>query len=343
MMSTSPVTPAVVSKVSPPTPVSTGAPTTSTSSAQVTPARGGTGQGRKGSASGGGKAWTEEEEVYLLQKRLERVAYKKIASHLDKTELACRLHYHQLSHGGNRRKRNNSISSTSSSSAGSPVATSPKAGFSPVNAAGAVQKVGSPAAAASAAASKIRGKPLLPKPKVEQQQQQHSHSSQHQQQQQNTKSAKLKVNCAEKVDKEKLARIVEAQGVRFWEQVAAQYGGAAEPDFLQECWQKVFSMSSHTTTPTSTTNSTAINTAATSPTATPPVSPKADEDVVTAVAANTPPTQNNPDEEAITPTATASEVSTPATLLSPSDSSTTKDVQRLQEEKPVSEDCIMTD
>lgn len=41
--------------------------------------------------------------------------YKHIAAHLKKTELACRLHYHQLSHGSNRRRRTASISSVSSS------------------------------------------------------------------------------------------------------------------------------------------------------------------------------------------------------------------------------------
>src|SRR5271155_4079965 len=40
--------------------------------------------------------------------------YKHIATHLKKTELACRLHYHQLSHGSNRRKRTTSVSSGSS-------------------------------------------------------------------------------------------------------------------------------------------------------------------------------------------------------------------------------------
>lgn len=40
--------------------------------------------------------------------------YKHIAAHLKKTELACRLHYHQLSQGSNRRRRNTSISSISS-------------------------------------------------------------------------------------------------------------------------------------------------------------------------------------------------------------------------------------
>lgn len=40
--------------------------------------------------------------------------YKHIAAHLKKTELACRLHYHQLTHGSNRRKRALSCSSFAS-------------------------------------------------------------------------------------------------------------------------------------------------------------------------------------------------------------------------------------
>ena len=67
------------------------------------------------SSTGGGRAWSDDEEVYLLQTRLQKMPYKHIAAHLKKTELACRLHYHQLSHGSNRRKRTASVSSGSSS------------------------------------------------------------------------------------------------------------------------------------------------------------------------------------------------------------------------------------
>lgn len=171
--------------------------------------------------------------------RLERVAYKKIASHLDKTELACRLHYHQLSHGGNRRKRNNSISSTSSNaSVTSPVASpssetplasktrssSPQSSFSPVNAAGAIQKMG------TNITPKIKGKPLLPKP-IEGSPRKHTLG----------KSNKLRVNCnPDNIDKDKLIRIVEAQRACFWESVATQYGGSVDPEFLAKCWQKGF-------------------------------------------------------------------------------------------------------
>lgn len=46
---------------------------------------------------------------------MHKMPYKHIAAHLQKTELACRLHYHQMSYGSNRRRRNSSVSSTASS------------------------------------------------------------------------------------------------------------------------------------------------------------------------------------------------------------------------------------
>lgn len=55
----------------------------------------------------------------MIQTRMQKMPYKHIAAHLKKTELACRLHFHQLSHGSHRRRRaststNSSTSSTSS-------------------------------------------------------------------------------------------------------------------------------------------------------------------------------------------------------------------------------------
>lgn len=46
--------------------------------------------------------------------------YKHIAAQLRKTELACRLHYHQMSYGSNRRKRAASVSSLPSSASYTP-------------------------------------------------------------------------------------------------------------------------------------------------------------------------------------------------------------------------------
>ncbi|KAI1477793.1 hypothetical protein F4774DRAFT_183061 [Daldinia eschscholtzii] len=95
-------------------------------------------------STGGGRAWSEDEEVYLLQTRLQKMPYKHIAAHLKKTELACRLHYHQLSHGSNRRKRTTSVSSGSSTGHSpilpatipSPIQESPRDDSSPVSATG---------------------------------------------------------------------------------------------------------------------------------------------------------------------------------------------------------------
>lgn len=64
------------------------------------------------------------QEAYLLQTRLQKMPYKHIAAHLNKTELACRLHYHQLSHGSTRRKRTASCSSGSSDPSPSQAAAS---------------------------------------------------------------------------------------------------------------------------------------------------------------------------------------------------------------------------
>ncbi|PGH09266.1 hypothetical protein GX51_00708 [Blastomyces parvus] len=68
---------------------------------------------RKTASTGGGRAWTEEEETYLIRTRMHKMPYKHIAAHLRKTELACRLHYHQMSYG-NRRRRTESVSSINS-------------------------------------------------------------------------------------------------------------------------------------------------------------------------------------------------------------------------------------
>jgi hypothetical protein len=190
-----------------------------------------------------------KQEVYLLQKRLDRVAYKKIASHLEKTELACRLHYHQLSHGGNRRKRNNSVSSNGSNGSAASPATSPSAAcpssssagtkafatssFSPVNAAGAIQKPG----AASNTLSKIKGKPLLPKPADGPATGAGAISTPRRQN--NGKGKPLRVHCnPDSIDKEKLRRLVQLHEPKFWEMIAAQYGEQIDGEYLRTIWNK---------------------------------------------------------------------------------------------------------
>lgn len=87
-------------------------------------------QHRKSISTGGGRAWSQEEvsqvsvykwsdlmgwqENYLIETRMHKMPYKHIAATLKKTELACRLHYHQLSFGNRRRRRNSSVASVGS-------------------------------------------------------------------------------------------------------------------------------------------------------------------------------------------------------------------------------------
>src|SRR3954452_8965584 len=52
----------------------------------------------------------KKKESFLLRTRNSKMPYKHIAAHLQKTELACRLHYHQMTFGNNRRRRANSAS-----------------------------------------------------------------------------------------------------------------------------------------------------------------------------------------------------------------------------------------
>ncbi|KAL8665573.1 MAG: hypothetical protein Q9202_002077 [Teloschistes flavicans] len=102
------------------------------------------GQHRKSVSTGGGRAWSQEEvsllyavidvdliefqENYLIETRMHKMPYKHIATTLKKTELACRLHYHQLSFGNKRRRRTASV--TSASYAVSPI--TPAEGPTPV-------------------------------------------------------------------------------------------------------------------------------------------------------------------------------------------------------------------
>ncbi|KAG5980766.1 hypothetical protein E4U55_003691 [Claviceps digitariae] len=69
---------------------------------------------RQSPSTGSGRAWSDNEEAFLLHSRLQKMPYKHIATQLNKTELACRLHYHQLQRGSTRRRRDGSPSSTTS-------------------------------------------------------------------------------------------------------------------------------------------------------------------------------------------------------------------------------------
>lgn len=174
-----------------------------------------------------------------MQTRMQKMPYKHIAAHLKKTELACRLHYHQLSHGSHRRKRTSSVSSsTSCSSAGQSPAYSQAADHdmyyqssrdgSPLSYTG-----GSPhvrAASIGASPGRSQHKILLPKPRpMTPRESPEPHNG-------------LRINTEvvhqpKIVDTDRLRAIYEARRQQFWATVAADYGTDVSPAQLEEIWR----------------------------------------------------------------------------------------------------------
>ncbi|KAJ4985602.1 hypothetical protein SVAN01_08877 [Stagonosporopsis vannaccii] len=192
---------------------------------------------RKMSAAGN-RSWSEEEENYLLQTRMQKMPYKHIAAHLKKTELACRLHYHQLSHGSHRRRRNSSVSSTASF--GSIAQSVCSVGTdqedfsqssrhtSPMSYAGGAHHIRSTSLTASPGRS--QHKILLPKPRtLTPQGSPEPHNG-------------LRINTEvayqpRVVDTDRLRAIYEARRQQFWSSVAADYGADVSPAQLEEIWR----------------------------------------------------------------------------------------------------------
>lgn len=181
--------------------------------------------------------------------------YKHIAAHLKKTELACRLHYHQLSHGSNRRKRTSSVASSECENATqspimhqsmpSPIhehesrqhTASPAAyGYSPQN-----SHVQLPSASILLSRSMSTSPPrtlnqpiaILPKPLAPRRTLSDS-------------GAPLRLDTGVvdhsmnngSVDKDRLRHIYEAHRASFWGVIAAEYGGCVSPFVLEDAWKR---------------------------------------------------------------------------------------------------------
>lgn len=180
--------------------------------------------------------------------------YKHIAAHLKKTELACRLHYHQLSHGSNRRKRTGSVTSSGCGSvAQSPVmshlmpspindntqpTTPPTYNYSPQSPVHVQLPSASILLNRSASHSpppRAYGHPvaILPKPSP-------SHQTL------SDATAPLHLDCnltsgqadMSSVDKERLRQIYETHRASFWGLIASEYGAVASPLLLEETWKR---------------------------------------------------------------------------------------------------------
>ena len=182
--------------------------------------------------------------------------YKHIASYLKKTELACRLHYHQLSHGSNRRKRTGSMSSGTTSTANSPImqhsmpspihehesvhSASPPYSYSSQSG----DQVQLPAASSllprsgSTSPLRVLNHPvaILPKPSPPRRVLSDSAAN-----------PPLRLDCdvatqapmtVSSIDKERLRHIYEAHRSSFWSVIASEYGGSVSPMLLEEAWKR---------------------------------------------------------------------------------------------------------
>lgn len=169
---------------------------------------------------------------------MHKMPYKHIAAHLKKTELACRLHYHQLSFG-NKRHRHNAPSSSLGPTERSSI--SPSRNLSdevhhqqrqlpPFNLHNSPDLYYRSPEQTSPPSNHV---PILPKPvpsfpRVSQQ----------------TKTLRLITDdmgrLEEKpvIDMARLNRIYNAHRIHFWSMVAQSYGSNVNPSTLEDCWRR---------------------------------------------------------------------------------------------------------
>ncbi|SLM35299.1 hypothetical protein LPUS_00399 [Lasallia pustulata] len=193
---------------------------------------------RKSGSTVGGRPWSNEEEAYLIEARQHNMPYKHIAEHLKKTELACRLHFHQNSFGTKRRRRAASITSVGSIDEypdqparqhGHQMLQRRLPSFSPAPICPPYR---------SRSADTFRGSPsnshtpVAPKPRC------------------TSSQDGLPINAlrlftdrlgfpkkGQAIDNARLIRIYKANRVHFWSLIASEYGHNASPAALEEAWR----------------------------------------------------------------------------------------------------------
>jgi hypothetical protein len=169
--------------------------------------------------------------------------YKHIATHLQKTELACRLHYHQLSFGTKRRKRTSSVSSMTS--AGSTNSTYDPHYRFPVQARRSPPELtpsGSPETNSTTSTSVQTPAPVSILPKLKSRSKELLESS---------NSLQIVLRDPEyfdqsiessderaRINRDRLARIYDAHRTHFWATIAQDYGENVTPSLLEDIWFK---------------------------------------------------------------------------------------------------------
>ena len=163
--------------------------------------------------------------------------YKHIASQLKKTELACRLHYHQLSFGSKAR-RQASVSSYGSMERASAPPPEKRRHETPTS----QQRLPSFSPPASppqnmeysptdSSKTPNSHKPILPKPVL------HSHQKGHENQPLRLVTEDMdQYQDRQYVDIVRLDRLYEAYRLHFWSTIARCYGCNLSPATLEEAW-----------------------------------------------------------------------------------------------------------
>ena len=178
------------------------------------------------------------QEAYLIKTRMHKMPYKHIAAQLKKTELACRLHYHQLSFGGKRKRRATSVSSSASMDRGMAVPPFDHTREStPQRQLPAYSPPRSPDTSSRSYESTSRSPynhiPILPKPVPA------THRAT-----ERTKSLRLitadidSFGSKQNIDLERLDKIYEAHRLHFWSMIARSYGCNLSPAVLEDAWRR---------------------------------------------------------------------------------------------------------
>ena len=180
---------------------------------------------------------TLTKENYLIETRQHKMPYKHIAAHLQKTELACRLHYHQLSFGTKRRRRTSSVSSARSvcSTNSADVCAIPQQQQRPLPALSPPDSPESTPRGSTRSSSPHNPVPILPKP-----------IAGPQPILQPTNALRLITQDIERfeersrINKDRLAQIYDAHRNHFWAMIARDYGDNVSADVLEDVWRRSF-------------------------------------------------------------------------------------------------------
>ena len=169
---------------------------------------------------------------------MRKMPYKHIAAQLRKTELACRLHYHQLSLGGKRRRRGTSVSSAGSTDRAASIPPFDRAREpTPQRHLPICSPLRSPEDSSgnheSASCPPHNHIPILPKPvPISQRATDHG------------KSLRLVTadidgfNFQQNIDMEQLDKVYDTHRLHFWSTIARSYGCNLSPAVLEDAWKQ---------------------------------------------------------------------------------------------------------